>query len=63
MSNEQTFITDVEGVCPCGGRWFAGTDPEPSVVHTKPICEEFDKLEPEDYLKWIREGLQGTRTN
>lgn len=35
----------------------------PCVLHSKPPCADFMKLEGPDYLKWIREGLSGERTN
>lgn len=48
--NIETMVPDVEFVCPfCGGR-CAASKKECAVVHTKPTCDKFDKLEPDDFL-------------
>jgi len=51
------------GECPCGGTAVVmPRSPEGEaivVVHTKPHCEHFKKLEHGEYLRWVRGAVQG----
>jgi len=46
----------VETTCMCGAVVIAGTltTGYSSVIHRLPMCPEFDRLEPDDFLTWLR---------
>ncbi len=46
----------VETICVCGQQVFAGTlkDGDPAIIHKLPMCSDFDRLEPDDFLAWLR---------
>lgn len=54
----------LELACPCGGKAMVTSDPvtdEPaSLIHTLPMCEQYEKLEPDEYLRWVRGRIEGT---
>lgn len=52
---------ELELACPCGGKAYVIREDErgDGLLHTLPMCEEFEKLEPEDYLRWFRGKLEG----
>ena len=55
--DSSTFKPDIHGTCPfCKKVFQAGKDSEDrhGVVHELPICEEFEKMEPTEYLKAVR---------
>lgn len=56
MGDPNTFKPELEGKCPCGGTFTAGYDGEdvPGVMHTEPACERFSKLEPDEFLRYVR---------
>jgi len=39
--------------CPCGGEAALCLEP-PAVLHRVPWCSEFQRLEPDEYLAWVR---------
>lgn len=41
------------GLCPCGKKIAASTDP-PAVIHAVPYCKEFLYLEPDEFLTYVR---------
>ena len=48
--------------CPCGGRAHITEDKDgkpASLMHTLPMCEEFETLTPADYLHWARTKREG----
>jgi hypothetical protein len=46
-------ITEL-GKCPCGE--YIGMDENRyAVIHSFPVCDKFDELEPNDFLKYIRQ--------
>lgn len=51
------------GGCPCGGTAVvmphSPEDERVVVVHTKPHCEHFKKLEHGEYLRWVRGAVRG----
>ena len=53
--------TEVALQCPCGKQVFITRDEEgnPSVIHALPMCEHFEKLEPDEYLRWVRGTYEG----
>jgi hypothetical protein len=44
------------GLCVCGGKISASTNPPAvmAVMHSIPYCEQFEKLDPEDFLAFVR---------
>lgn len=54
-------VKDLEGICPGCGRNFAfgsttsGPDRRPFVLHAMPMCADFEKREPIEYLAWIND--------
>ena len=46
----------VETTCMCGAIVIAGsmTNGQQAVIHKQPMCPEFDRLEPQDFLVWLR---------
>lgn len=54
---QDTMRVEINGVCPCGGTFSAGyieADGDPAVMHSKPVCKEFEAKEIDEYLYWIR---------
>ena len=54
--------TQVVMVCPCGGKAIVTSDErgEPaSLLHSMPMCEEYEKLEPDEYMRWLRGKREG----
>ena len=48
---EYTFVSE----CPCGQPVYANTGEEaPGLIHLSPMCEMFDKLEVDEFAKWLR---------
>ena len=50
------------GDCPfCDGEYFIGFDPithEPSgMLHSQPMCEKFEAMDPDEYLFQVNEAL------
>jgi hypothetical protein len=41
------------GLCPCGQPIFASSEPA-AVIHGIPYCEQFLKLEPDEFLTYVR---------
>jgi hypothetical protein len=41
------------GICPCGRRIY-GNRKLFAVIHEAPICDQFRKLEPDEFLKYVR---------
>lgn len=41
------------GRCPCGGEIAAADDP-PAVAHSVPYCLSFEKMEPVEFLAYVR---------
>ncbi len=53
----ETTYNHIEMECPCGGTaiYAEDQDGEPhSLLHTMPMCAQFESLAPVDYLKWRR---------
>ncbi len=62
MSNKETEQVDLSVECPCGGTVMLtrGEDGEfASLLHTMPMCEQYEKLEPDEYFRWLRGKLEG----
>jgi len=59
MSNEVTITVSVQ--CPCGGTVHIGLDAQENdcVLHTMPMCEEYQKLDALSYVKWLRLTAEG----
>lgn len=41
--------------CPCG-QIFDMDQATGAVMHTMPMCNAFERLEPSDFIKWAREN-------
>lgn len=55
----KAFQPAVEGDCPCGGSFTVGYARKdgkktPAILHTVPWCVEFEVLEVDEYLSWLR---------
>lgn len=62
QAGETVLIEDkVQFVCPfCQKNASAGeTDNVPYVLHEQPMCKLFEELEPDVYLRRVREFYQG----
>jgi hypothetical protein len=48
----------VTAQCPCGGQYTAGSlsNGDAAVLHSIPYCENFDKLEPIEFMRVSRLG-------
>lgn len=42
--------------CRCGGEFRAFFGDEAQVVHTLPMCPQFEELDPVSFLVWVRTG-------
>lgn len=58
---ELRFHSTVEVPCACGQlvrvgsmSTMDGADLGPVVAHEMPFCEDFDRLEPLEFLQWLR---------
>lgn len=41
------------GKCPCGAQLYGSVDP-PAVAHSMPYCAEFNRMEPDEFLTYVR---------
>lgn len=48
-------------ICPCGQQVHAGYDQDGAgvVIHREPRCAEFDALDPDEFLRWMRLKREG----
>lgn len=53
---------DWEGRCPCGGHIAADTR-RCAVIHDLPMCEKFRVLEPDAFLRYVRQATTGITDN
>lgn len=53
---------DLEGVCPCGKRFFVIMGAI-AVGHDEPVCERFHTLGPVEYLRYVRQAITGSTDN
>jgi hypothetical protein len=51
----------IKTTCPCGGKVSIGYDGEGRgvVMHAMPMCEDFEKKDPMDYMTWLRRKTVG----
>lgn len=62
MSENLKIDKEIEGICPCGKGFTAGIVAEGEmkgaqlVTHAEPICDEFKKLEPHEFLAYVRKS-------
>ena len=56
------IMPDYEGVCPCGRKFYIDSA-RYAVIHEMPTCQEFDKREPDEYLRYVRQTLTGIVDN
>ena len=60
--SQHTEKTILELRCPCGATVVVteNVEGEPaSLLHTLPMCQEFEMLEPHEFLRWIRAKAEG----
>lgn len=50
---EIRFAAEVEFKCPFCGRTVAASSKEGAVLHAVPMCEKFEKLEPDEYMHQV----------
>ena len=57
-----TFRVDVTVACPfCGGRYSIGEDDESTgVLHTIPVCPEYETLDPFTFIRRARSRIEGS---
>jgi len=53
---------DLEGVCPCGKKFYVDTK-NYAVMHELPMCAKFEALEVHEYLRYVRQALTGITDN
>ena len=56
----EALTSTIHATCPfCNGEFFDGRDPDTmeavSLIHSMPMCEQFQHLEPVDYLKAVND--------
>jgi hypothetical protein len=56
------FHSDFEGVCPCGRKFYVDTK-RFAVIHETPTCERFQTLEPDKFLRYVRQAITGVTDN
>jgi hypothetical protein len=56
------FRPDLEGVCPCGKKFYVVSE-RFAVMHDLPACERFHTLEPNEYLRYVRQATTGITDN
>ncbi len=47
--------------CPCGQPVTVANDDKsdtPCILHGQPMCDDFERLDPVSYLRWIREDVE-----
>jgi hypothetical protein len=44
---------ELEGICPCGKKFFVDSK-NYAVIHEMPMCNKFEALEPDEFLKYVR---------
>jgi hypothetical protein len=59
---EINFKFDLEGVCPCGRKFYVDSS-NYYVAHEDPMCERFETLEPDKYLRYVRQAITGITDN
>ncbi len=62
MSKTFTERSILELKCPCGGTCTVTEDAQgelASILHTMPMCSEFEVLDPDEYLRWVRGKIEG----
>jgi len=53
---------DLEGVCPCGKKFFVDSK-NYAVIHELPMCAQFRVLEPDQFLRYVRQATTGITDN
>lgn len=53
MIQKKTVVMEHIGICPCGKNIFASRD-EPCIAHDAPLCEAFDKMDPDEFVTYVR---------
>jgi hypothetical protein len=62
VASEIVFKPDFKGVCVCGRKFFIDTR-NFAVGHELPMCEKFRVLEPDKFLRYVRETTTGVTDN
>lgn len=54
---QRLIIPALQGLCPCGKTFYAFQNP-PAIAHDQPTCSEFDRLQPDEYLMYVRKAIE-----
>ena len=60
---EESENLDMQLQCICGGTLVTTTDDDgnpASLLHSMPMCKEYEMLEPDEFLRWLRTKIEGT---
>lgn len=52
---KKTVIMEHLGTCPCGKNIFVSVD-DRCVAHDAPLCEAFSKMDPEEFITYVRKS-------
>jgi hypothetical protein len=58
----QELHPDFEGRCLCGKKFFVDTR-NYAVIHELPMCQKFESLEPDEFLRYIRQATTTVTDN
>jgi hypothetical protein len=57
-----SHLVALEFTCPfCGKQCTATTEPDLGVTHVLPMCEKFEKLEPDEFLAAVNSAIATKR--
>lgn len=60
-----TATAELAGMCPfCGGTWVIGSvqgEDMPAVLHSIPMCADFELREPAEYVTHVRQAIAGKK--
>lgn len=62
MKPRDKVFPDLEGICPCGKKFFVDSK-NYAVIHELPMCDKFRDLEPDKYLRYVRQATTGIKDN
>jgi hypothetical protein len=57
MKAGKTVMMQDLGLCPCGSRISVNAE-QGAIAHEPPVCETFMKLEPDEFLSYVRKARQ-----
>ena len=58
----ENFQVDLEFICLCGKKCYVDT-PRCAVIHEMPMCKKFRDLEPDKFLRYVRQATTVIQDN